>query len=39
VSDAGKDKVTVNLNGKKYTYNFLHVSKHPSPFLLEDEEV
>jgi hypothetical protein len=29
----------VNLNGKKYTYNFLRVSKHPSPFPPEDEEV
>jgi hypothetical protein len=37
--DAGNDKVTMNLNGKKYTYNFLHVSKHPSPFPPEDEEV
>jgi hypothetical protein len=39
VFDAGKGKVTMNLNGEKYTYNFLHVSKHPSPFPLEDEEV
>jgi hypothetical protein len=30
VLDAGKGKVTMNLNGKKYTYNFLCVSKHPS---------
>jgi hypothetical protein len=37
--DAGEGKVTINLNGKKYTYNFLRVSKHPSPFPLEDEEV
>jgi hypothetical protein len=37
--DAGKGKVTMNLNGKKYTYNFLRVSKHPSPFPPEDEEV
>jgi hypothetical protein len=29
VLDAGKGKVTMNLNGKKYTYNFLRVSKHP----------
>jgi hypothetical protein len=35
--DAGKCKVTMNLNGKKYTYNFLCVSKHPSPFPPEDE--
>jgi hypothetical protein len=39
VLDAGKGKVTMNLNGEKYTYNFLRVSKHPSPFPLEDEEV
>jgi hypothetical protein len=39
VLDAGKGKVTMNLNGKKYTYNFLHISKHPSPFPPEDEEV
>jgi hypothetical protein len=39
VLDAGKGKVTMNLNRKKYTYNFLHVSKHHSPFPLEDEEV
>jgi hypothetical protein len=29
----------MNLNGKKYTYNFFCVSKHPSPFPPEDEEV
>jgi hypothetical protein len=29
----------MNLNGKKYTYNFLRVSKHPTPFPPEDEEV
>jgi hypothetical protein len=39
VLDAGLGKVTMYLNGKKYTYNFLHVSKHPSPFPLEDKEV
>jgi hypothetical protein len=39
VLDAGKGKVTMNLNGKKYTYNFLRVSKHPSPFPPEDEKV
>jgi hypothetical protein len=39
VLDAGKGKVTMNLNGKKYTYNFFCVSKHPSPFPPEDEEV
>jgi hypothetical protein len=37
VLDPGKGKVTMNLNGKKYTYNFLCVSKHPSPFPPEDE--
>jgi hypothetical protein len=37
VLDAGKGKVTMNLNGKKYTNNFLRVSKHPSPFPPEDE--
>jgi hypothetical protein len=35
--DVEKGKVTMNLNGKKYTYNFLRVSKHPSPFPPEDE--
>jgi hypothetical protein len=37
VLDAGKGKVTMNFNGKKYTYNFLHVSKHPTPFPREDD--
>jgi hypothetical protein len=37
VLDVGKGKVTMNLNGKKYTYNFLRVSKHPSPFPPEEE--
>jgi hypothetical protein len=37
VLDAGKGKVTTNLNGKKYTYNFLLVCKHPSPFPPENE--
>jgi hypothetical protein len=37
VLDAGKGKVTMNLNGKKYTYNFLRVSKHPTLFPPEDE--
>jgi hypothetical protein len=36
--DARKDKVN-NLNGNKYTYNFVRVSKHPSPFPPGDEEV
>jgi hypothetical protein len=39
VLDVGKCKVTMNLNGKKYTYNFLRVSKHLSPFPPEDEKV
>jgi hypothetical protein len=39
VLDATKGKVTMNLNGKKYTYNFFRVSKHPSPFCAEDKEV
>jgi hypothetical protein len=39
VLDAEKVKVTMNLNGKKYTSNFLRVSKHPSPFPPEDKEV
>jgi hypothetical protein len=37
VLDAGKGKVTMNLNGKKYTHIFLRVSKHPTPFLPEDK--
>jgi hypothetical protein len=37
--NARKGKVTINLNGKKYIYNFLRVSKHPSPFPPEDKEV
>jgi hypothetical protein len=39
VLDAGKGKVTMNLNGKKYTYNFLRVSKHPTPSPPDDEVV
>jgi hypothetical protein len=35
--DVEKGKVTINLNGKKYTYNFLYVSEHPSPFPPEEE--
>jgi hypothetical protein len=38
VLDAGKGKVTINLNGKKYTYKFLCVSKHPSPLLLKKKK-
>jgi hypothetical protein len=37
VLDVEKGKVTMNLNGKKYTYNFLRVSKHLSPFPPEDK--
>jgi hypothetical protein len=37
VLDAEKGKVTMNLNGKKYTYNFLRVSKHPTPFPPKDK--
>jgi hypothetical protein len=37
VLDAGKSKVTMNLNGKKYTNNFLRISKQSSPFPPEDE--
>jgi hypothetical protein len=37
--DAGEGKVTIILNGKKYTHNFLRVSNHPSPFPPVDEEV
>jgi hypothetical protein len=37
VLDAREGKVTMNLNGTKYTYNFLRVSKHPTPFSPEEE--
>jgi hypothetical protein len=37
VLDDGKGKVTMNLNGKKYTYNLIRVSKYPTPFLPKDE--
>jgi hypothetical protein len=37
VLDAKKGKVTMNLTGKKYTYNFLRVSKHLSPFPPKDK--
>jgi hypothetical protein len=29
----------MNLNGNKYTYKFFRVSKHPTSFPPEDEEV
>jgi hypothetical protein len=32
VLDSGEGKVTMNLNGTKYTYNFLCASKHLTPF-------
>jgi hypothetical protein len=37
VLDAGEGKVIMNLNGTKYTYNFLRVSKHPTPFPPEEK--
>jgi hypothetical protein len=37
VLDAREGKVTMNLNGTKYTYNFLRVSIHPTPFPPEEE--
>jgi hypothetical protein len=37
--DLGEGKVTINFNGKKYKYNFLRISNHPSPCPPEDEEV
>jgi hypothetical protein len=39
VLDAGGGKVTIDLNGKQYTYNFLRVSNHPSPFPLKGRRV
>jgi hypothetical protein len=36
--DTEKGKVTINLNGDKYTYNFLHASSHASPFPPDEEE-
>jgi hypothetical protein len=38
VLDAGKGKVTINLNGDKYTYDFLRASSFPSPFPPDDGE-
>jgi hypothetical protein len=37
VLDVREGKVTMNLNGTKYTYNFLRISKHPTPFPPEEE--
>jgi hypothetical protein len=39
VLDTGEGRVTMNLNGTKYTYTFLCASKHLTPFPPEDEEV
>jgi hypothetical protein len=39
VLDAGEGNVTINLDGTKYTYNFLRVSKHHTPFPPEEEVV
>jgi hypothetical protein len=36
--DAGEGKVTINLNGDKYTYSFVRASSHPLPFPSNDEE-
>jgi hypothetical protein len=35
VLDAGEGKVIMNLNGTKYTYNFLRVLNTLHPFLLK----
>jgi hypothetical protein len=37
--DAGKGKVTINLDRDNHTYNFLPASKIASPLPLDDEEV
>jgi hypothetical protein len=39
ILDAGKGKVTINLDGDNYTYNFLPASRIASPLSLDDEEV
>jgi hypothetical protein len=39
VLDAGKGKVTINLNGDNHTYNFLPASRIASPTHPDDEEV
>jgi hypothetical protein len=39
VLDAGKGKVTINLDGDNHTYNFLPASRIVSPLPLDDEEV
>jgi hypothetical protein len=39
ILDAGKEKVTINLDGDNHTYNFLPASRIASPLPLDDEEV
>jgi hypothetical protein len=39
ILDAGKGKLTINLDGDNHTYNFLPASKIASPLPLDDEEV
>jgi hypothetical protein len=39
VLDAGKGKVTINLDGDNHTYNFLPASRIASPLPLDDKEV
>jgi hypothetical protein len=39
VLDAGKGKVTINLDGDNHTYDFLPASRIASPLPLDDEEV
>jgi hypothetical protein len=39
VLDAGKGKVTINLDGDNHTYNFFPTSRIASPLPLDDEEV
>jgi hypothetical protein len=38
ILDAGEGKVTINLNGNKYPYDFLHASSFASPLPPEEEE-
>jgi hypothetical protein len=39
ILDAGKGKVTINLDGDNHTYNFLPASRIASPLPVDDEEV
>jgi hypothetical protein len=39
ILDAGKGKVTINLDGDNHTYNCLPASRIASPLPLDDEEV